>query len=380
MSTPLLALREQIEHTEEKVLAPYACFAGKSKGRVHKEDPDVQRTCFARDRDRIIHCSAFRRLKGKTQVFVAHHGDHFRNRLTHTMEVAQLARDFSRNLRINEDLAEAIALAHDLGHTPFGHAGQQAMRELLHRFGYFFEHNQQSRRIVEVLEQRCPDYRGINLSWEVCDGLKKHRKADYEKAENLSVHGSLEAQIVDIADQIAYQNHDIDDGLRAGIFDVEDLHHLEIWKRASARVPRYESDKLWISSVISSLVKIMAFDLLQETEKRLQNLSPKTTEDVRNTKNPVAAFSREIEAENDSLRHFLYSRFYHQSEVTSQSEQGQQTIKQIFFFLLKNPHLIPKSLQFLLEQGEKTEIVIKDFIAGMTDDYAITFAKERINS
>lgn len=380
MTVPYLALRETLEQTEEKILAPYACFAGRSRGRVYEETPDVQRTCFARDRDRIIHSHAFRRLKGKTQVFVAHHGDHFRNRLTHTMEVAQLARDFSRNLRINEDLAEAIALAHDLGHTPFGHAGQQAMRELLHRFGYFFEHNQQSRRIVELLEQRHPEHRGLNVSWEVRDGLLKHRKSDYEKTEAISVYGSLEAQIVDISDQIAYQNHDIDDGIRAGIFQLKDLEKLDIWKRASANVSQYDSERLQVSGIISSLVKVMAFDLLRETERRLQNLAPTTADDIRNAPESMAAFSQEIEMENDSLRHFLYSRFYRQPEVLSQSERGQQTIKRIFFFLLDNLQHIPKSLQFLLEQGEKPEIVIKDFIAGMTDDYALQFAKEHTNS
>ncbi len=371
MNKPL-RLRPTIEAIENQVLVPYACRASESKGRDYRETEDTQRTVFQRDRDRIIHSAAFRRLRGKTQVFVAHHGDHFRNRLTHTMEVAQLARDFSRNLGLNEDLAEAIALAHDIGHTPFGHAGQQAMRELLHRYGLYFEHNQQSRRIVELLERKSPRYPGLNLTFEVRDGLMKHRKADYENSD-LTDNGSLEAQVVDPLDHL-YQNHDIEDGLRAGIIHLEELEKLELWKKATEMTLKKESYALTHWEIISSLIKLMANDLLNETARRLEALQPKTVDDIRNAKHPMVSLSREFEMNNDSLRHFLHLKLYRQPEVIRMSEAGQQVIKQIFFHLMKNPNDLPARYFDMIEAGESPQIVIKDFIAGMTDRYAFDFA------
>jgi dGTPase len=291
MNQGYLYLRPDIEKNEQKILAPYAVFAAESEKREYEEKPDAQRTCFQRDRDRVIHCAAYRRLKGKTQVFVAHHGDHFRNRLTHTMEVAQLARDLTRNLGGNEDLAETIALAHDLGHTPFGHAGQQAMQELLHRYNLFFEHNQQSRRIVEKLENKSPAYPGLNLTDEVRDGMVKHRKADYQDAHIINTRASLEAQIVDIADQIAYQNHDIDDGLRSGIFTLEELEKVDVWREAIAETNAYLPEKEWTSQIISTLIKIMSGNMLYELHAASKVSTPKT----RTTS----------EKQNFPLRHFL---------------------------------------------------------------------------
>lgn len=373
MTTDPLFLREEIEEREKSFLAPYACLAAESKGREYKEESDLQRTCFQRDRDRIIHCSAYRRLKGKTQVFVAHHGDHFRNRLTHTMEVAQLARDFTRSLRGNEDLSETIALSHDLGHTPFGHAGQQAMQELLHRYGLFFEHNLQSRRIVELLEKKSLQYTGLNLSFEVRDGLIKHRKTP--GSHEVTKQGTLEAQVVDMADHIAYQNHDIDDGLRAGILTLEDLEKLDIWREATAQTYAYNSEKTRVQEVISALIKIMSNNLLHESAQRIQALNPQAKEDIQNAQYPVVSFSPEIEQKNDSLKHLLYSKFYKQPQVLEQSERGIRAIKRIFFALAEKPELLPDEFYAMMQHGEQKEIVIKDFIAGMTDGFALDFVE-----
>lgn len=375
MNQGYLYLRPDIEKNEQKILAPYAVFSADSEKREFDEKPDAQRTCFQRDRDRVIHCAAYRRLKGKTQVFVAHHGDHFRNRLTHTMEVAQLARDLTRNLGGNEDLAETIALAHDLGHTPFGHAGQQAMQELLHRYNLFFEHNQQSRRIVEKLEKKSPAYPGLNLTHEVRDGMVKHRKADYQDENIMNSRASLEAQIVDIADQIAYQNHDIDDGLRSGIFTLEELEKVDIWREAIAETYAYLPEKDWASQVISTLIKIMSGNMLYETSCRLKALHPKNTDDIRKADFPMAAFSTDMEHRTNSLRHFLYSKFYRNPEVVEVSDRGMQTIKRIFFALHEKPELLPTEFLTMIKEGESKEIVIKDFIAGMTDRFAMDFAE-----
>lgn len=374
MDSDLLAQREAIEKNESLVLAPYACHAATSKGREYTEKPDAQRTAFQRDRDRVIHCRAYRRLRGKTQVFVAHHGDHYRNRMTHTMEVAQLARDIARNLRLNEDLAETISLVHDLGHTPFGHAGEEAMNELLHRHGGYFEHNLQSRRIVEKLETKSPDFPGLNLSWEIRDGLIKHRNLNYETKTD-QPNGSLEAQLVDMSDQIAYQNHDIDDGLRGGIVHLDELGKLDLWQEACRMTPHFLPEKLWVSAVISSLIKIMIRDLFDESIRRLETLTPRSVNDIRNAPLPMIAYTPDMEQKNFALRHFLYSKFYHQAEIIGQTDLGKSTIKKIFFSLFDHPEQLPENFRTMLEAGEKKEIVIKDFIAGMTDNFALDFVK-----
>ena len=362
-----LLLRQQLEQRERKQLAPYASHSVQSQGRKYLETEDWQRTCYQRDRDRVIHARAFRRLKGKTQVFVAHHGDHFRTRLTHTMEVAQIARDLSRSLGLNEDLAETIALAHDLGHTPFGHAGEQAMRELMHRFGLGFEHNQQSRRIVEQLEEKSPQYAGLNLSFEVLDGLHKHDRKNGN-------YPSLEAQIVDLADSIAYLSHDIDDGLREQIFSAADLHRLPLWQRVEANMPADDHGKQWLTTAISTLIKIMSRDLLENTLANLIMHNIETVAGVQSAPERCAVFSPQIGDEVLSLRHFLYAKMYRHPQIAEESEQGGQVIKQIFFHLLADDSLLPRQFTAVLATGERREIVIKDFIAGMTDDFALEFA------
>ncbi|MFH0820385.1 MAG: dNTP triphosphohydrolase, partial [Candidatus Peregrinibacteria bacterium] len=286
----MLFTREQVEQREKQTLAPYAAFAVESRGRQYSEPEDPYRTCFQRDRDRIIHSKTFRRLKGKTQVFVAHYGDHYRSRLAHSMEVAQLSRDIARMLNLNEDLAEAIGLAHDLGHTPFGHAGQDEMDALLKEFGDRFEHNEQSRRIVEFFEEKKPDYPGLNLSFEVLDGLIKHRTTyDLPKITD-TLMPSIEAQLVNVADEIAYMNHDIDDGLRSQILKVKDLQKLALWQHAEKRV-RQMPFGLWVTAITSSFIMLMVNDLAENTHQLISKQGIQRLEDVYKTPEPLSAFS-----------------------------------------------------------------------------------------
>ncbi len=363
--------RDQLEERELKMLPSYALCNRESKGRDFLETPSSSRLDFQRDRDRVLHSKAFRRLKGKTQVFVSHHGDHFRSRLTHTLEVAQIARSLARTLKCNEDLAETIALAHDLGHTPFGHSGEEAMRDLMHRYGEIFEHNAQSRRIVEKLEKRSSDYNGLNLTFESREGLWKHVSPHDKQLHKLSENSFLEAQIVDAADQIAYQNHDIDDGLRSGIISLEEMEKLEIWKQASEGVKNNSPEEIRVFRSISSLINLMVTDLEKETEKRLSELDPKSPDDIRNTDQKVVAFSLGMEEMNHHLRHFLYSKLYRSEEVMKQSTHGQETVKKLFFHLMDHPEDLPKNHRAHIDAGEKPEVVVKDFIAGMTDSFAL---------
>jgi dGTPase len=367
--TSQLFLRPEVEKREQKMLASYAVKSGESQGRKYLEEPDWQRTCFQRDRDRVIHSRAFRRLKGKTQVFVSHYGDHFRTRLTHTMEVAQIARDLARSLGANEDLVETIALAHDLGHTPFGHAGEEAMQDLMHRHGMQFEHNQQSRRIVELLEEKSSFYPGLNLSLEVLDGLHKHQRSSGHQP-------SLEGQIVDVADAIAYLNHDIDDGLRSGFFQMEDLRKLEIWRLTESHMPDDTKEKQWLTTAISTLIKLMSRDLLETTTQNLESQQITTLQQVQMAAEKLVAFSAEMEAMILSLRHFLFAQLYKHPSVRIQNTQGKSTVKQIFFGLQKRPELMPHHSQKMLGEGVRPEVVIKDFIAGMTDDFALQFVEK----
>lgn len=369
MPHPLFLNRKALEERENLILAPFAVKNSQSNGRMHDEPKDEFRTDFQRDRDRIIHSKAFRRLKGKTQVFVANHGDHYRSRLTHTMEVAQLARDMARTIGLNEDLAETIALAHDLGHTPFGHAGEQALNDCMHRFGGKFEHNAQSRRIVEFLERKYPDFPGLNLTKEVLEGLGKHRSA-YDRPDMTSAElPSLEAQVVNLADEIAYQNHDIDDGIRSGILLVSDLEKLEIWQLASQKVPNNLPTDIWISRCVSSLITLMVNDVLTETARRLEKERISSPKQVRTHIEPLVSFSDDFAQKNAFLRQFLMAQFYRQPEVMAMSEYGQGVIKQLFFAYQKRPDLLP--VEILAKIGEESDvIVIRDYIAGMTDRFA----------
>ncbi|MBI5152095.1 deoxyguanosinetriphosphate triphosphohydrolase [Candidatus Peregrinibacteria bacterium] len=370
----MILKRQQLEKNEEKILAPYACKSAKSLGRNYKEKEDENRIAFQRDRDRIIHSKSFRRLQEKTQVFVAYEGDHYRNRLTHTMEVSQISRDVARELGLNEDLAEAIALAHDLGHTPFGHFGEQALNKIMVKFGAPFEHNNQSRRIVELIEKLYPDFPGLNLTKEVIDGLIKHQTAYDQPKTKFETFPHLEAQIVNLADSIAYINHDIDDGLRGKIFEFSDLNKFPLWKKAAAAAKKSHKKELeggvLRSRVISKLISLMIDDLVKQTEKNIKKYKIRKVEDVKKCKAAVASFSKSFEEEIVKIRDFLMKKFYMSPRIKERMEMGMQTIEKLFEAYFGDTKLLPPKLQHWIETGERRAIVIKDYIAGMTDSYA----------
>ena len=367
----MILSREQLEEREKEFLAPFATTAQKSLGRNFEEKKDPFRTCFQRDRDRIIHSKAFRRLKGKTQVFVAHHGDHFRSRLTHTMEVAQVSRDIARTLGLNEDLAETIALAHDLGHTPFGHAGQDALDEKMQSLGSKFEHNKQSVRIVTNLERRSENFDGLNLSKEVIEGMGKH-DTPYDKPEaEPGALPSLEAQVVNLADEIAYLNHDLDDGLRAEILKVEDLEGIKLWEKCKELTPQMEDFSIWLSRCKSKLIHLLISDIYQETEKRLKESNIQTLDDVRNCNQKLVAYSSKFFKEKEELRIFLFQKFYKVGSVEAMNKEGQKIIQELFDFFMHNPNSIPD--EYHKQSGDKPlHYIVCDYIAGMTDNFAET--------
>ena len=341
--------REKIISNEEQCLSTYAAKnsdSGKTK-RQHPEEEDAFRTAFQRDRDRIIHAKSFRRLKGKTQVFIAHYGDHFRTRLSHSLEVAQIARDISRTLGLNEDLSESIALAHDLGHTPFGHAGEESLNDILSKHGMSFEHNQQSRKIVEKLEIRYQNFPGLNLTKAVIDGLSKHQTFFDNQKKKIKKFPHLEAEVVNVADEIAYLNHDVDDGLASSFFSFDELEELEIWRLATQNIdPSIPSD-VFRARAVSALINFMILDIYG-------NFAPAKG----------ILFSEEVKEQKDELRQFLYEKFYMEKEVTKQSQKGQKIIEDLFNHFLKK-----KDFSGDIES-------IKDFIAGMTDDFAENYWEE----
>jgi dGTPase len=365
--------REQLFALEDQLLAPYAVKSKDSRGREHKEQQEKMRTPFQKDRDRILHSRAFRRLKMKTQVFVAHYGDHYRTRITHSLEVAQVSRDVSRSLGLNEDLSEAIALAHDLGHTPFGHAGEHALDELMKPFGLGFEHNQQSKRIVEQVEQIYPTFRGLNLTFETRQGLMKHQ-SPWDQAESEFTGASLEAQVVNLADEIAYNNHDTDDGLRSGLLTEEALSELEIWRNAMKSVQDeygdIETPYIRQSRTISAMFGQMIQDLVTTSAATLAEKNIQTLDDVYKSKDKLIHFSDEQYKLNQELMKFLSDSIYFHPDVLKLSRHGQDTIRDLFTTYRKDPALLPEDEQKWIKDGENLEVVIKDYISGMTDEYA----------
>ena len=369
----MIRTKEELQKSESEKLAPYASHSKNSKGRryAEKDDRDLYgRLCFQKDRDRIIHCKSFRRLDEKTQVFPAFFGDHYRTRLTHSLEVAQISRDICRRLGLNEDLAEAIALAHDLGHPPFGHAGEDALNEIMQEFGLHFEHNEQSRRVVEKLEKLYPDFDGLNLSIEVLEWLQKHKTAwdqpltrsgngdvfgrsgdrlGRRADEQLEMH--LEGQVVNLADEITYTNHDMDDGLRSGILKLEDLAGTKLWTEAvSCVAKKYEgalSGEILISRVISHIIYMMITDICENFDEKKIAFSPGMVEKIK------------------ELREVLSQKFYLSDFVKSKLQDGKKMIKNLFKFYLKNPDNIHEKYK----KGEKLEVAVKDYIAGMTDQF-----------
>ncbi len=370
--------------------APYACHPESSRGRRHPEPESATRTPFQRDRDRIIHSAAFRRLKHKTQVFVYHEGDYYRTRLTHSLEVAQIARSVSRALGLNEDLAEAVALAHDLGHTPFGHAGEEALAEAMSAHGGF-DHNEQTFRILTSLEHRYAEFDGLNLTWETLEGVVKHngplagpsaRKPVPPSIaawpHNLELDGwpGLEAQIASLADDIAYNNHDIEDGLRAKLFTIDDLAEVPlvgpVFRQVSERYPGLEESRL-IHESIRRLIDAMVNDLIAQTGRVLETLRPKDADELRRCGRPVAAFSNEMRENDRALKHFLFERMYRHSTVNRMSAKAHRVVRDLFAFYVEQPDCLPG--EWRQAAGglgpSETARLIADYIAGMTDRYAL---------
>ncbi len=376
---PRIRDRAALLALEDQTLAPYAVKSSDSRGREHPEPDDLTRIPFQKDRDRIVHSRAFRRLKMKTQVFVAaptssgYPGDHFRTRLSHSLEVAQVSCDVCRSLGLNEDLAEAIALAHDLGHTPFGHAGEQALDELLQPHGLHFEHNEQSKRIVEVLEQVYPGFPGLNLTFETRQGLMKHQ-SPWDQA-NREFHGaSLEAQVVNLADEIAYNNHDVDDGLRSGLITEAMLEALPIWKATEERVKKeygdLEEGPVKRNRMVSGMIGFMIQDLIETTARALDEHGIQTLEDVYRSRDKLVLFSAKQLKWDRQLKEFLTKNIYFTPRVLEVSKRGQRILRDLFAAYHANPGLLPVDEQAAIAHGESSAAVIRDYLAGMTDEFA----------
>lgn len=371
-------MRTSLEEKEAKNLAPYAIKSKQSKGRKFEEKADDERLCFQRDKDRIIHCKAFRRLDEKTQVFVAGSGDHYRTRLTHTLEVAQIARDIARRLCLNEDLCEAIALAHDLGHPPFGHAGEAALNEVMEKYDMRFEHNEQSRRVVEVLEKAYPDFDGLNLSIEVLEGMVKHQTAWDQAGKKFEVFPHLEAQAVNIADEIAYTNHDMDDGMRSGLIKLNQLEQLTLWKKGTAEVKKkygkIKNEQVFIARTISTIIALMIDDLCRQTMANLKKFKVKSVKDIKKHRGTLSEFSGDMKEMLKELRQFLYNNFYLHPKIAAHNLRGKNMIRKLFEYYYENPDWFPKiGEQFRkgAARNDKFLIAIKDYIAGMTDRFLL---------
>ncbi len=386
----------QTEHLRSirNSMAVVACDPEKTRGRLYAEPEPRTRTAYQRDRDRIIHCGAFRRLKHKTQVFVYDYdggGDHHRTRLTHSLEVAQIARSISRFLGLNEDMAETLALAHDMGHTCFGHAGEDELRLCMADYNGF-DHNAQSLRLVTKLEKRYIAFDGLNLTWDTLEGLVKHNGpllghpkakplplaiAEYNQIQDLelSTWPSAEAQIAAISDDIAYNTHDIEDGLRAGLFKIEDLEEVpfvfEIFKKIEARAPGLDRG-VWVHEATRALIGSMVDDVFTESHRRFSALKPQTTDDVRTLGQQLCGFSAEMAAKDKALKRFLFANMYRHAEVNLMTVQAQKVVRGLFDTLMAEPALMPPEWRRGLDDADKFKTArrVADYIAGMTDRFA----------
>lgn len=357
-----------------------------SRGRYHAEPAPSGRSEYQRDRDRIVHSGAFRRLEYKTQVFLNHEGDWFRTRLTHSLEVAQIARSLARSLTLDEDLVEAICLAHDLGHTPFGHAGQDALNACMKNFGGF-EHNLQSLRVVDELEDKYADFRGLNLTFETREGILKHcsraRAAELGALGERFLNGTqpgMEAQLANLADEIAYNNHDIDDGIRAGLISLDELEALPLVAEPLREVRRLHpqaSERQRRHEVIRRLITILVDDLRATTEARLAQAAPDSPDAVRAQSRPMVAFSDAMRTQATELKRFLYTRVYRHHRVYRMTRKAQRVIRELFEALVDDPLLLPPEFQAVAAAGREAEgeagvaRAVADYIAGMTDRYAL---------
>ena len=375
MSAHLPRSRQDYEAEENERLAPGATRSARSRGRIFPEPEHPYRTAFQRDRDRIVHCRAFRRLEYKTQVFVPHEGDHHRNRLTHTLEAGQLSRTTARALRLNEELAEAIALAHDLGHTPFGHAGERVLAELMKAHGDF-DHNRQTLRVVDLLEDQYPGFRGLNLTYETSEGILKHGR-HWEHplpVPDATLQPSLEAQVADCADEIAYTNHDLDDGLRSELLQLGDLEGVALWRetrRAASERVGAVSDRVLHAQTIVALIDRLVTDLIEASAWRLDASGVGSADEVRSTQGRLVALSSDLGGEFADLKRFLSENLYHHREVVASNQRAVEVISALFEGYSGDADLLPEHVRARFDVDGRAR-AIADYIAGMTDRFALT--------
>lgn len=371
----MIFTRQQLEEMEDQFLAPYAIRSKNSKGRRHPEDEPEYRTVFQRDRDRILHTTAFRRLEYKTQVFINYEGDYYRTRLTHTLEVAQIGRSVARALGANEDLVETICLAHDLGHPPFGHSGERALSRLMLEQGGF-DHNRHSFRIVTELEKRYPEFDGLNLTWEVLEGIVKHEtEYDISDAEDFepSLRGHLEAQIANVADELAYTAHDLDDGLRSGMITPDQLAGISLWEVINESIGRSRTDtldELARHRLIRRLIGIEVTDLIQSIDRMIRRSGIRNVEELQKLPYNVVGFSEDMHRRNRELKDFLYKNLYNHYRVVRMAVKAERIIENLYQAFIKEPTILPEQFQQAINEKGLEETVCY-YIAGMTDRFAI---------
>lgn len=370
----MMLTREKIEAREDQALAPFAARSSRSRGREHPEEEHAYRTAFQRDRDRIVHSAAFRRLEYKTQVFVNHEGDYYRTRLTHTMEMTQIGRSIGRVLELNEDLVEAVALAHDLGHTPFGHSGEETLNRKMADHGGF-EHNRQSLRIVEKLEKRYPDFRGLNLTFELRECLAKH-STRYDNPVDTGLYPDtaplLEGQVVDVADSVAYDTHDLDDGLTASIITEDQLMDLRLWSRAAEAVNSTDkklNGRIRLYQTVRALINILVTDLVETSSARIEELKLASLDDVRKSARGAICFSDDMARMKGELEDFLLANMYGHYLITRMASKASRFLGEMFDEYINHPgQLPPKNQEWVKEEGAHRSVC--DYLAGMTDRFA----------
>lgn len=366
--------RQELERLEEQQLAPYACLSKNTRGRLYPEDEPDYRTIFQRDRDRILHTTAFRRLEYKTQVFFNYEGDYYRTRLTHTLEVTQIGRTIARALGANEDLVETICLAHDLGHSAFGHSGETTLARLMRDYGGF-DHNKQSLRIVTKLEKRYPDFPGLNLSWEVREGIVKH-ESEYDIADasefNPELRGHLEAQIANVADELAYTSHDLDDGLKSGMITPKALEGIALWEilLESVGIQKDHFDELARRQLIRRLIGLEVSDLVYQTNLRLRESNVRSVEELQSLPYPVIGFSEDLHRRNRQLKDFLFTKLYRHYRVVRMAVKAERVLTDLFHAYTHEPSILPQHIQeYISEFGLQRTVC--DYLAGMTDRFAV---------
>jgi len=370
----MIFTRDILADAEDKNLAPYGCRSKNTRGRVYPDNEPEYRTCFQRDRDRILHTTAFRRLEYKTQVFINSEGDYYRTRLTHTLEVTQIGRTLARALGANEDLVETVCLAHDMGHPPFGHSGEIALARLMRDHGGF-DHNKQSFRIVTKLELRYPEFPGLNLSWEVLEGLVKH-ETEYDRSDardfDPDVRGNMEAQIANVADELAYTAHDLDDGLRSGMINASLLQGIDLWEILTHPIgwKDCELDDLTRHRIIRHLIGMEVTDLVQTSSQNVRESGVRSMDELQRLPYNVVGFSEDMHRRNRQLKDFLYNKLYRHYRVVRMAVKAERILTNLYNAYIDEPTSMPAHVQILI--GERSlERTVCDYIAGMTDRYAV---------